>query len=801
VPTIRELFQAQTQQGAVPLAILRDGANLSLRPTPRGRVSGAIADALTGVDEFARSPFGVNNPPGAFLSDLLGIPAVARTMDRVSYGEPLITGRNQTLRMLPDTAEAALTVAPGVSAAARGVPALGRAAVRELGPTAAAAIERQLARQGAILGVVEDSGRKAAAGSGKAAKKGGKKPRAIGNLFDEVDDPALALAMARRGEHIKRDAAGNLVGAPGSVDTPQQLGAMRRRVDAKAAEGDWNADWYDRARQAAVDLSADPAQQNLFVRGGAAYSPQATPSVEVNDFTRQYNDFLFNQGQLVPRTRSQADNVRRGIEAGDGSRIRLGKKTGPYADAKNPTIPDESLYKTANDIWHGRVFGYTNPDGTAFSRGFTPQEHGFLTGENLLMSDRLTRAGVPVGSMPAGTPWTPRRGQAATWGAERERQYVDVFRRQAGRDPTPGEMADIRNRAAYGIDDAVERNTGYVTGEMVPGAGLQHLSGVKDLSPEFRQAFSDDRFAALSDPQGRSLLLSDLGMYTRPATRARGEYVNSLGQVETNPVYVDRPILGLRPAEAAAGRGPTVQATDAAAMDAITNLQGLVTAQEAVPWHKLSPANSSMTRAGMTGARLIGNPDEVVRIKDLLAGNRPGAFNWPRGDSLGVVDTGDGYTVMDFGGSMTGREVQDRIKAAMREAQQAGPTGVTFQPGRKDGGYSMPFQDDTGAFYSPGSGGATSKMLEQVQGVPRLEQRLDAATQWRAALERLNQLDMDTAARTGMATRPDLMRLREIISRQGISGLREWVAKNGPAGLPAFLLPFVAAGTDEAPAD
>ncbi len=83
-----------------------------IKATPRSNRSlGALADALRKVDEFARKPFGYDNPPVAMISDLLGIPATQRTLDRLSYGEPLTTGRGQATRMRPDTEEA-LMAAP-----------------------------------------------------------------------------------------------------------------------------------------------------------------------------------------------------------------------------------------------------------------------------------------------------------------------------------------------------------------------------------------------------------------------------------------------------------------------------------------------------------------------------------------------------------------------------------------------------------------------------------------------------------------------------------------------------------------
>jgi hypothetical protein len=92
-----------------------------MRATPLSRPAlKKLADAIYAVDQFARKPFGYNNPPAAVLSDLLGLPAAARTAERAAYGEPLTTGRGMTTRLRPDTEETMLNFAPGAAGAVTG---------------------------------------------------------------------------------------------------------------------------------------------------------------------------------------------------------------------------------------------------------------------------------------------------------------------------------------------------------------------------------------------------------------------------------------------------------------------------------------------------------------------------------------------------------------------------------------------------------------------------------------------------------------------------------------------------------
>jgi len=98
----------------------------TIRPTPRNRVSGFLADLLElgakGYDVGSTLQAGGPITEGKLstpISDLLGIPELQRTLNRVSYNEPLTTGTGYTTRLRPDTLSAAMTVAPMVGPTAK----------------------------------------------------------------------------------------------------------------------------------------------------------------------------------------------------------------------------------------------------------------------------------------------------------------------------------------------------------------------------------------------------------------------------------------------------------------------------------------------------------------------------------------------------------------------------------------------------------------------------------------------------------------------------------------------------------
>lgn len=84
-----------------------------LRATPMSNpIMGLLADRLKQVQQFGAKPFGYENPPVEMLMNLLGVPAVQQTMERMAYGEPLTTGSGMTTKPRAEAIDAAMAVAP-----------------------------------------------------------------------------------------------------------------------------------------------------------------------------------------------------------------------------------------------------------------------------------------------------------------------------------------------------------------------------------------------------------------------------------------------------------------------------------------------------------------------------------------------------------------------------------------------------------------------------------------------------------------------------------------------------------------
>jgi hypothetical protein len=95
-----------------------------MRATPRNKLIGLLADALGGARDYANRPDptmpgGLANPPLSMLSNALSMSSLAKTADRMSYGDPLTNSSQANVPFLkPETADALMTAAPLAMAAA-----------------------------------------------------------------------------------------------------------------------------------------------------------------------------------------------------------------------------------------------------------------------------------------------------------------------------------------------------------------------------------------------------------------------------------------------------------------------------------------------------------------------------------------------------------------------------------------------------------------------------------------------------------------------------------------------------------
>lgn len=216
-------------------------ADSEIRPTPEKRSTlAAIARLMQRADEFARKPFGYENPPVAMVSDFLSIPPLYRTIENYAYGSPLASGTSSVSRYLPrpteDTKgaiEGAINLLPAAGPVVRGTRmatgALGRAGARAAERAVPTIMERggvgadllSTMALGTTSNVIKPKGGNWLAGHVETALK----------PLKSVDEEAAVRAMLRANPNIDREAARQFVAAESAVSPESR--AINRWIDTK----------------------------------------------------------------------------------------------------------------------------------------------------------------------------------------------------------------------------------------------------------------------------------------------------------------------------------------------------------------------------------------------------------------------------------------------------------------------------------------------------------------------------------------------------------------------------------------
>ena len=596
-----------------------------------------------------------------------------------------------------------------------------------------------------------------------------------------------AIEVARSEPHLIQDSTGQYVGAPRGVDSPEKIQAMREAFDKDVKLGAEGGDWYERARDFNREVAGDnPYRQSLTANEQALWSAQANPDTNQGFALNARTDYEAGVPKEKYRTGQQARNYIEARQALDEAKAgqategmmghnqgplmdvdlpvdsdvtglaRLGKKTGIYGQHLDPTVPPATT--GTNDIWHARGFGYTNKDGSTFSRALSDQEHRFLDYETMLAVDRANAA-----NLAGRNNWTGAEIQAAPWVAGKGRAMAD-----RGNMTLEQGIAE----ASKTYPDTAPKYTMSTPIEQIPGASSGLLPNIIDADQATKEAFTNR--ANWKDAGGRDKLWDELNFDTRRTNDAQGAYRNSAGDLEFNPVEIGRPMTGF---EYNAQGNPIVNPRAQAGFSMGQAARGLVDFQEGTPWNKFIThgAGPDKTSIHMNIGRNPTNA-ELQQLEEL--GQKHGLMLTNTEGGVGFINFKDGQTTTSVGKDLRSG-LSDEIKKILPNAD--------IKRARFNGDYFDLAEDGVRqiAKENQGQGLATKKLFDTLaelksQAPNFYERILDSQSisdKAKANLDRLMEYG-------GKGQRPDYERLLKIVGEDKLRGLLDRVNKLGYQGLP-----------------
>jgi len=390
----------------------------------------------------------------------------------------------------------------------------------------------------------------------RAPAKGGRAaavPPDVYRQMAKTQGDEAVIRAAERGEHLK-PTAGGYVGAPRTVTNPQALGAMRRAMDkdfidsveaVRLADPDRLGTWYDRAK-AGIAQSAEPYQLDRTLDQHAVYSAGVSPESELGFALKHQNSRVAGQPERAyrgPGMRTLDTAVAEDRPA------KLAFKVGEYREKNDPRVPNTGLFGV-NDFRRAQGMGYTDPEGKPWKAGVTATMHPFMDAETALQVSRANRAGIG-----GRTDWQGPHIQELPWVYGKAQ---DLYSRgQRGRfagDPLEGMKSSIRE-ANKTAQDYMYKHAASATHEAIPGASLGHVRQALDMPPEQKVEYGRKGRWDQPAPEAklnplpqvgagnRDVLYGAAGYRQLPSREAQGLYTNKLGQVETNPMTIARPLM------------------------------------------------------------------------------------------------------------------------------------------------------------------------------------------------------------------------------------------------------------------
>lgn len=557
----------------------------------------------------------------------------------------------------------------------------------------------------------------------RAPAKGGRAaavPPDVYRQMAKTQGDEAVIRAAERGEHLK-PTAGGYVGAPRTVTNPQALGAMRRAIDkdfidsveaVRLADPDRLGTWYDRAK-AGIAQSSEPYQLDRTLDQHAVYSAGVSPESELGFALKHQNSRVAGQPERAYRGPGMQTLD---TAVAEGRPAKLGFKVGEYREKNDPRVPNTGLFGV-NDFRRAQGMGYTDPEGKPWKAGVTGTMHPFMDAETALQVSRANRAGIG-----GRTDWQGPHIQELPWVYGKAQ---DLYSRgQRGRfagDPLEGMKSSIRE-ANKTAQDYMYKHAASATHEAIPGASLGHVRQALDMPPEQKVEYGRKGRWDQPAPEAklnplpqvgagnRDVLYGAAGYRQLPSREAQGYYKNKLGQFETNPATIARPLMDFP----TGGGGGFASPNTRKVAETLEQFRAFMDAQEAGAYNL--PNTMSQVK-GKTSMVL----DTRGRLKDKAdpsAGALPTADQLARMGSMmdeigfGVSATNRGAVVFPYDPDMDPKVAQKLLRQKRGALTQIFPsdpqmakTTIGYVPGVGKRGQFGP--ESTAPF----SGEATSDVL------------------------------------------------------------------------------------------
>lgn len=606
-------------------------------------------------------------------------------------------------------------------------------------------------------------------------KGGGRREKTQADVYRKLygeEGPEAVLKEAEAGKHLKPQPGGGYVGAPRTVQTGPQLGAMRKSLDEQFGRG-INAleyadpfrvgTWYDRAK-AGQAATAEPWQLPRTLESHGVYSAGVSPESELAFALKHWNSRALGTNERAYRG-AGAETLDKAVR--EDKPARLSFKVGEYASKNDPRVVESSPFGV-NDFRMAQAFGYTDPAGNPWRAGASPTMHPFMDAETALAVQRANERAVGQR-----TDWTGARMQEIPWILNKAEDIYGRGKRGRFQGGYEG-MGKALREANATMADYLPKHTMAATYEYVPGQATGHVPQLLEAPLEAKRAYGErgrwDTPTPMSAAEAgmpesvgagnRDAIYRALGLRQQPTRQGEGLYLNRAGEVEKNPLGIAQPLVDF-----STGTVAQVNPKTMATLEAAERFRGLMDAQEA------AAANLPVTmasRKGRTGL-LLENPnlptsEQLADVGSLLEGTQYAVAPHPRGINLiapGWESPEYQQHVQRFAGQM----------AEQMRGAYPGTTGIT-----RAGNEGLYLPDVTTSAAEAGQGIATRKALEAWAGAPEQAARnVSESPEVRSAITAKMARDVEAGG-----GREDIARSREFFSEADWSKVVDAIRRGVP---------------------